>query len=509
MTNAMQCGIAAFQARNLRDAAKWFQEALDADPDDIAARSFLGQTLCQIGRRLEGIAYLREAGKDLLVHARDGGDISHALDIIHLLEQFSDFPGAFELGREAVTIAPTNARAYQQLAGAASMTNRPQAALEACAQAMKLAPGATMLRVLMGSLEADAGRYDDALHRLGTALAQGLPVRESFRARKELARVLDKLGRYAQVFAHLHESAKLAQALPEFSRQPASELIDMIKANRAGFDRPLMGRWATASFLADVPAPVFLIGFFRSGTTLTQEVLDAHPDVLVADEVGFIWAVQRELRQIDPSPEDTASKLRKLDAAGVAHLRKAYWQRVHGQFGDTLGGRMLVDKFTMNTIDIGLINTVFPDAKVVFVMRDPRDVCLSCFLQLMVPTAATAHLLSWRGTANFYHHVLDFWTHIRPLMTMRCMEFRYEDAVTDFEATFRRVFQFLGLPWDPAVANFHARAAGKYISSPSRGQVARPLYASSISRWRHYARELESVDDQLRPWVAAFGYAQT
>jgi hypothetical protein len=204
-----------------------------------------------------------------------------------------------------------------------------------------------------------------------------------------------------------------------------------------------------------------------------------------------------------------ANKLRALDAAGVSELRKAYWHRVRGQFGNDLGGRMLVDKFTMNTIDIGFINTIFPDAKVIFVHRDPRDVCLSCFMQLMVPTAATAHLLSWRGTAEFYSHVLDLWTYLRPQLTLQYFEFRYEDAVTAFEDTFRGVFNFLGLSWDPAVADFHRRAASKYVSSPSRGQVAQPLYASSVSRWRHYAAEFGPIDDQLAPWVAALGYAQS
>lgn len=506
MTNALQRGIAALQARRLADAATLFQEALNADPDDIAARSFLGQTLCHIGRRFDGVAHLREAGKDLLDHSRDSRDISHVLEIIGLLEQFSDFPGAYDLGRDAVAIAPDNSGAQRQLAVAASMTNRRQEALQACAEAMKLAPGEPMLRVLMGSLEADAGRYSDALQRLETALAQGLPVRESFRAHKELARVLDKLGHYEQVFAHLHESARVGPQLPEFNRQPSKQLVEMIKSNRACFDRALMGRWAGASFLEDAHAPVFLIGFYRSGTTLTQEVLDAHPDVVVADELGFIWAVQRALQQMNPTPTDTASKLRKLDDRGIAQLRKVYWDAVRGQLGDTLNGRLLVDKFTMNTIDIGLINTVFPDAKVVFVMRDPRDVCLSCFMQLMVPSAATAHLLTWRGTAALYDRVLDWWTHVRPSMTMGCIDFRYEDAVTAFEPTFRRVFEFLQLPWDPAVAEFHRHAAGKYVSSPSRGQVAQPLYASSVSRWRHYASEFGAIDDLIRPWVTAFGY---
>ncbi|HBA66641.1 MAG TPA: hypothetical protein DCZ48_10800 [Methylococcaceae bacterium] len=85
-------------------------------------------------------------------------------------------------------------------------------------------------------------------------------------------------------------------------------------------------------------------------------------------------------------------------------------------------------------------------------------------------------------------------------------ELRYEDAVTDFEVTFQQVFAFLGLDWDPAVADFHQKAARKFIASPSFGQVSQPLYTSSVSRWRHYADEYSAVSDTLMPYIREFGY---
>jgi len=502
----MQHGYAAFQARNLAEAAEWFEKALKEDPDDILARAWLGQALCSLGRRHEGTAYLREAGQDLLEHARDSGDIGFVLEIVQQLQQWNDFAGAQDLASQAVQIDSSDARGFQLLAVACAQLNKRTEALQAGEQALKLAPENTMMQVLQGSLEADAGRNQDAKRRLETTLSQGLNAREEFRARKELARVLDKLGQYDQVFPHLQASGKLAASLPEYSQQNAALLPNMISTNKAGFDRALMGRWAVTEFPQDRPAPVFLIGFFRSGTTLTQEVLDVHPDVFVADETDFIWAVHRELHQMDRSAAGTVDKLRKLDLAGVKHLRETYWKRARERLGDTLTQRVFVDKFTMNTVDLGLINCIFPDAKVVFVMRDPRDVCLSCFMQLMVPTPATIHLLSWKGTAEFYAQVMDWWMHIKQQLTLGFIEFRYEDAVAQFDATYRRVFDFLGLSWNPAVANFHEHAAQKFIASPSRNQVAQPLYSSSVARWRHYESEFAPIAESLRPYVEAFDY---
>lgn len=507
MDEQLQRGMAAFQAGRLHEAAGLFAAVLQADPDDIAARSFLGQALTRLGKLLEGHAHLRDAARDLLDHARDGAEIGHALDVVQLLQQSGDFPGALELAREATAIAPDNPRTHQQRAVSASMTNHREEAMLACGRALALAPQDPMLAVLMASLELDAGATEAGLSRLQTALQAGLPERAAFRAHKEIARALDKLGRHGEVFAHLHASAAIGPKLPEYARQPAAELAQTIRANRSAFDAALLRRWAGHAFDDDPGAPVFIIGFYRSGTTLTQAVLDAHRQVFVADEAPLVWQLQREVHRLDPAPGDTAAKLRRLGAGGIAGLRRHYWQQVHDRYGrEALAGRTFIDKFTMNTVDIGLVGTVFPDARVLFVQRDPRDVCLSAYLQLMPPTAATARLLTWRGTAQFYDDVLAWWMHVKPMLPLRVHEFRYENAVTAFEDTFRSVLDFLGLPWDPAIADFHTRAAGKVISSPSRQQVAQPLYVSSVARWRHHAGEFAAVDDLLQPWAQRLGY---
>ncbi|MBN8773776.1 MAG: sulfotransferase [Thiobacillus sp.] len=468
MTTFLQRGYAAIQARNLPDAVQWLEKALTEQPGDAQAMAWLGQTLCSLGRRAEGTARLRQSGRTLLDKAHLDRDIGRVLEVAQQLQQWGDFPGALELLGPAVEINGTGFRGLQLLAVTLAQLNKKSEALDAGRQALALAPDNTMMQVLLASLEADAGLNGEARRRLETVLNGQPNAREAFRARKEMARVLDKLQEYDQVFPHLHASAQLSASLPEYSQQ---------------------------------------VGFFRSGTTLTQEVLGVHADVFVADETDFVWAMQRELQHMDGSGDSLPDKLRKLDLAGILRLREFYWKRVRDRFGDSIGERRLVDKFTMNTLELGLINTVFPDARVVFVMRDPRDVCVSCFMQLMVPTPATAHLLSWQGTVDFYGQVMAWWMHIRPRLTMDVIEIRYEDAVAQFEPTYRRVFDFLGLSWEPGVANFHEHAAKKFIASPSRNQVAQPLYAASVARWRHYEPEFAPVADALGPFISAFGYA--
>lgn len=497
---------AALKAHDLEAAARWFELATQEDPKDVEALSGLGQSLCQLGRRNEGTARLREAGHRLQEVAPQPAQIETQLGIVARLQQWGDFAGALELCKQLELKHPGDHRIHQLLALTYSQLNRTTDAIAAGQRALKLDPENSMMHILQASLEADGSMLAAAKARLEDVLSYELNDREEFRAHKELARVLDKLGEYDQVFPHLHAAAGFAAGLPEYRAQNASLVPDLLQASHRGFDRHLLSHWSTTSFPSQPRPPVFLIGFLRSGTTLTQEVLDAHPDIFVADEADFVWAMQNELHRMDRSAASTAEKLAKLDLAGIMQLREFYWNRVHQRFGDEIGSRLLVDKFTMNTLDLGLINCIFPDAKVLFVMRDPRDVCVSCYMQLMAPSPTTTHLLSWQGTAKIYAKVMAWWMYIRHQLTMKYLELRYEDAVAQFEPTFRKVFEFLELPWDAGVTEFHKRAANKFISTPSRTQVAQPLYSSSVTRWRHYATEFPPVAQALTPYVEAFGY---
>lgn len=505
-SNAMKMGVAAAQARNAAEAIGWFRKALDEAPGDPSAQAWLGQCLCRTGQRVEGVALLRAAAARFL--PEDGApDLDRGLHTVTELQGWGDFEGALELCRRATAAAPEAARAWQLLAVTCGQLNLTDEGLAAGERALRLQPDQPMMQVLQASLEADAGRHAEARARLEAALAAGAPERESFRAHKELARITDALGEPEQVFAHVEAAAALAPQLVEFRAHDPRLVPAMIDSNFEGFDAELLRRWSAADFAGERPAPVFVVGFYRSGTTLTQAVLATHPDVFVADEAGLVWDMKAELNRMVTGGGPTAKKLQALDLAGVKRLRQAYWHYARARFGADADKPVFVDKFTMNTLDIGVINVVFPDARVIFMLRDPRDVCLSCVTQLMVPTPATIHLLTWRGTAMFYALTMDWWLHVREMLTLKVIEVRYEDAVAAFEPTYRAVFEFLGLSWDPRAADFHRRAAGRFIASPSRNQVSRPLYASSVGRWRRFEKRYADVADLLDPLVTDLGYA--
>lgn len=505
MSEFAKRGQAAVARDDMPDAARWFAKAVEQDPADAASRAWLGQCLCGIGERARGAAELREAGSQFAARARSRDDVPLLLELAEELQHWSDFPGAQLLIEAALRLDAENAQAFRLLALGHAQINHPAEALDAGRRALALSPGGAALIVFVGSLEADAGDYAAANARLARLLAGPLDAGQAFRAHKEMARVLDRTGECGAAFAHLRAAGALAGQVPEIAEKDVEAMPAIIRANQASFGPDVMVRWAGADLPREREPPVFLVGFMRSGTTLTQEVLGAHPDVFVSDESDLITATLRELHRMDPARLGTADKLRRLGRDGVIALRAFYWESARRRFGD-IRARVFIDKFTMNSIDAGFISAIFPDARMVFVQRHPRDVCLSCFMQLMVPSLTTVQLLDWERTARFYAQVMGWWRHIRPLMTMPVLEFRYEDAVSAFEDTFRRVFALLDLQWDPGVAAFHERARGRFIASPSRAQVARPLYASSVERWRRYEAEFAPVASILAPIERTLGY---
>ncbi len=497
----MQRGQAAIKARDLPEAIKCFTQAVEHAPHDPQAQACLGQSYCWQGQVDTGLRLLRNAGQLLFREARRSGDITRLLAMTEQLQFWQDYEGALKLTQQAVSVNVSAVRAHQLLALSYSQLNRPAQALKAGEKAARLAPQSTMLQIFLATLEAGDKRYDAACDRLQSVLTHPLSPEEAFRARKELARVLDKLGAYAQVFPHLHAASQLAGQLPEIRAIDRTLVPQILAHSRNGFTAQLLSRWMHLPDRDEHPAITFIIGFMRSGTTLTQQVLAAHPSVFVADETNLLPELVAEVTRLRPQGASLPERLSSLSDDDVLALRTFYWQKARQRFGDALSGRHFVDKTTMNTIDLGMINCLFPDAKVIFVRRDPRDICLSCYMQTMVPTPSTVHLLEWQGSARFFADVMAFWETMKPRLSLQYRELCYEDAVSDFTSTFQHLFQFLQLPWDPAVTAFHTQAIGKFIASPSHNQVSQPLYASSVGRWRHYAQEFDSIHELLAPYI--------
>ena len=248
-------------------------------------------------------------------------------------------------------------------------------------------------------------------------------------------------------------------------------------------------------------AHAFLVGFPRSGTTLLEQVLGTHPEIVDLDERPVLIDVETEFL----TRPGGVKRLASVSSAALEPFRQSYWRRVR-EFDVEPAGKVFVDKHPLSTIRLPLIAKVFPEAKIIFALRDPRDVVLSCFRRSFNMNAAMYQFNAIETAARYYDAVMQAGEIYLAELPLAAHHVRYEDLVADFDTTARGVCEFLGLEWTEALRDFAATAQSRRIATPSSTQVGRGLYTEGVGHWRNYAFALEPVLPILRPWIEKFGY---
>jgi hypothetical protein len=191
----------------------------------------------------------------------------------------------------------------------------------------------------------------------------------------------------------------------------------------------------------------------------------------------------------------------------LQQARATYFRFMELSLSQPIGERLLIDKNPSLTFLIPALIRVFPEIKLLVALRDPRDVCMSCFMQPFFQLGQTSSAyLTLEGTAEEYLSVMGVWRAIAPLMKNPFLEVRYEDMVDDLEAVARRTLDFLGVPWDAKVLGFDEHARQKVVRSPTYADVAKPVFKTAVGRWRNYQKYLEPHLSKLEPFAKAFGY---
>lgn len=256
------------------------------------------------------------------------------------------------------------------------------------------------------------------------------------------------------------------------------------------------------------PHQVVLCGHPRSGTTLIEQVIDAHPLVVSVEEQDcFFSQVMQPLHtQSKGSPEKIAELLER--GTDIPSLRDAYTETMQHYLNDqgsaVTSDTTIIDKFPDMSTALGIYRKVLPAGKMLIALRDPRDVVLSCYFQNLPLNQASAYYLDLESAARKYVSTLECWLESKNHFSDGWLETRYEDWVIDTESEAKRVLDFLELEWTPEVLNFYKRK--KIVSSPTYADVSKPIYKDAIGRWKKYEKQLESVLPILDPVCERLGY---
>ncbi len=323
----------------------------------------------------------------------------------------------------------------------------------------------------------------------------------------EIAQQLDRDGDYDGAMASLLHAKEHLRA-DEAALLKESEGLQRYLCNLAEALGPdQWQRWADAGKAFPTKKMAVLASFPRSGTTLLEQVLDSHPGLVSSDErEAFGRDIFPAMWRTEHTPMPSAEALDNRPVERLAAQRERYFTYMAAALNEPIGDRVHLDKNPTMTLLLPGMLRLFPEAKLLIALRDPRDVVLSCFMQYLPLNTNSVCFLTLERAARRYAHDMGVWLKLREAICSPWLEVRYEDCVLHLEREARRALEFLGLPWDPQVLAYRDRMKTRAVSSPTYEAVSQPLYTSAIGRWKNYRKHLEPCLEILQPSIKAFGY---
>lgn len=362
--------------------------------------------------------------------------------------------------------------------------------------------------VLFGDTEARLlqreGRYEDGVDLLRKELAW----RRDMHARQadlfQLTRMLAALQRHGDCLAAASEAHRSQLSNMSLSGKTAAlqTVRSMLMAGQSA-DPDDVSRWRNEDAPAATKSPIFVIGAPRSGKILVELMLDAHPLALATEGRPLL---QQVITRWNAPKNLYPASLASLDAGQVAAAREQYWRQARRKlhFGQN---QRLVDTDPMNLLQLPAILRLFPNARIVFVARQPCDVLFSLYLQ-EYPTPDLALMnASLQSLAYCYDKAMKHWLSHCALLKSSVHTVRYEDLVGNFESEARRLAAAVDLPWHDSMSRPDEHALSKnHLSSASYAEAIEPVHANSIGKWRPYAAQFAGLEPLLSPYVSLWGY---
>lgn len=477
----------ALESQGRFDAAQSrYRAALAVQPDFVDAHANLGNCLRRLGRIDEAQAQYVRA-----LELRPDFALGH-YNLGVLLQALPDTARAITHYRRALELRPDYVEALNNLGRCLRSEGRVDEARAAFERVLELRPTQLEAHANLAQFKTYAPgdrQIDDLLSQRGRV--PSLPGQGQSRYWFTVGKMLEDVRRVDESFAAYAEGNRLKHALAPWDETAHRDMQARIVA---AFSRERMAA-DTVPASAEGPVPVFIVGMPRSGTSLIEQVLATLPGVHGAGEITWLSetfqsAAEDGAGEAFQFPESLAdasgADLRRLGRRHVDRLRALAPQASH-----------VVDKLPANFTHLGLIQRMLPGARIVHAMRDPLDACFSCFARLFGEDhlAFTYDLGTLGRYWARYDALMRHWHAVLP--PGRILDVSYEAMVADFEPQARRLVAYLGLPWDERCLGFHANE--RVVKTASVAQVRRPIYRTSVARWKPFEAHLGPLVEAIGP----------
>jgi tetratricopeptide (TPR) repeat protein len=505
------------QDRKLEEAEHALRKAIQQNPRYVEAHNNLAQLLVGQKNEVEALRILGEALKFAPTN------VQTLLLTAKVQLRRNNLQAAEQATRLALKQESENAEALTLLGQVLHETDRYDEALDVLDRALKKAPENPEALNFYGVALKSVGRLDEAREYILKALKLNDSMYGAYANLNDLVDFSEGVGE--ELFNRMEaifESVKNPQADPYLALHFAyAKALDDRKQHEKALEHYVIGgrmkraqldykEGETHGFFDSIRAafpkeafenrkfaglgddrPVFIVGMPRSGSTLVEQILSSHPDVYGAGEVKYLARALGQLRDRFPSLPKYPEMMGKITPAQLDITAKNYQQALANGAGDA---KKITDKLLTNYFFLGLINLLFPNAKVIHTRRDPVDTCLSGFTKLFKDDMPHSYDLGELGRYyGKYRELMEHWEKVLPEGFMTTVV--YEDVVADTEKEAKRLIEFLGLPWDDKCVDFHK--SDRPVKTASVAQVRKPIYKTSLQRWKKYGPGLQPLVDAI------------
>ncbi|MCH8221765.1 MAG: sulfotransferase, partial [Proteobacteria bacterium] len=468
------------------EAIATFQVLLERWPDDARSWAGMGAALQFQGSYAQARScYQRAIGIDpKLVEAHS--------NMGTVLQSLRDIPGSEASYRHALKLNPSHQDALAGLASVLDWQGKYPEALDVLEVAVRQGSRHPDLLVTWAGLTRRCDRQEQAIGRLQEELRRpGVPRVASERMNFALGDLHNDVKQYADAFAAYRQGNRLKNV--QFDVAGFNRMVENVSGY---FNRDRISQSGSLPFGENM---IFIVGMPRSGSSLIEQILASHPNVFAAGELSYLSDLVFSIQEVTGNKQEFPFCLDQLSAGDLSAAANTYLEKATAGMAD--GETRVTDKMPSNFVHLGLINLLFPQARVIHSQRHPLDIGLSCYFQNF-SAMGMQFAFDLEDIGHYYRAYRRLMDHHRQAISLPMLEIVYEDLIEDFESQVRKLLEFCGLEWDPACLEFH-RLERNVITS-SHAQVRKPVYRDSSGRYKNYLDHLqpliEILGDDLERW---------
>lgn len=463
-------------------AAKHFRKALQLNPELACAY----RDLCAVLNDLKQFEGAVEAGKAAVKHSPyDAGSHYNLAAAFH---GWRNFDASFSHYKEANRLQPDNPAILFDLAQVYLGRGEKNKAQRLFERVIELHPRQIeSYRQLMRLKTYNSTDHEDVRKIRSFLDNKQLTSDEHTAILFILSKVYRDCGNFDEAFQYASEGNSIQDEIHSFNPEDFSKYVSILIEFFTPERIEKLSRLGHKTHM-----PIFIVGTPRSGTTLTEQILCSHPSVFGAGELEWVSACADSLNDFTNSSQSYPSCLLELSEHQADKLASKYIDYICSL---SSGEPYVTDKMPANFLNIGLIHCLFPNARIIHCKREPRDACISMYLEYFPGVVPYSYDLYKLGAYySQYQRLMEHWQSVIPTTSMT--DLSYEDMINDHENQTRRLLEFLNLEWNESCLDFHKKQ--RRVFTASHLQVTQPIYSSSCGRWKQYAKFLQPLEDGFK-----------